>query len=140
IHHMGYGPDDVYPIAWPVTHIGGSGMITAALTTGVQLVMFDTFDPNTTPDRMAAHHPTLLGTAVPFFRAYMDAQRRHGDDPLYPDLRVGVCGGAPVPREVHDEVREVLGVPLVNAWGLTEFPNATSATPDDPLDVLVTTA
>jgi acyl-CoA synthetase (AMP-forming)/AMP-acid ligase II len=88
---------------------------------------------------MAAHHPTLVGTAVPFFRAFLDAQKRLGDRPLFESLRAGAFGGAPVPVEVHDEMRRAFGVALVGSWGLTEFPNAASATPDDTPEVLATT-
>jgi acyl-coenzyme A synthetase/AMP-(fatty) acid ligase len=56
-----------------------------------------------------------------------------GDAPLFPALRTCVAGGAATPSAVNDEVREVLGVSgVVGAWGLTEFPVATSETPDDP--------
>jgi acyl-CoA synthetase (AMP-forming)/AMP-acid ligase II len=140
IENAGFTGADVYPIAWPVPHIGGITVLTTGLVTGVRLVLFDSFDPATTPERMAAHHPTLLGTAVPFFNAYMAAQRRHGEAPLFPRLRACVGGGAPIPAEVHDELQRTLGVPgVVGSWGLTEFPIATSATPDDPRDVLVHT-
>ena len=50
----------------------------------MRLVLFESFDPATSPERMAAHGATLLGSAVPFFLAYFDAQRRHGDAPMFP--------------------------------------------------------
>src|SRR5581483_7348394 len=85
------------------------------------------------PGRMAAHAPTILGSATPFFHAYVAAQRQHGDQPLFPALRTCVAGGAATPATVNREVAEVLGVRgVVGAWGLTEFPVATSETPDDP--------
>lgn len=135
---VGFGPDDVYPIAWPITHIGGASMLTTSLVNGVRLVLFDSFSPTDSPARFARHDPTLVGTAVPFFRAFLDAQQR-SDGPLFPSLRAGAFGGAPVPAEVHDEMRAAFGVSLVGSYGLTEFPNATSATPADPPDVLLTT-
>ena len=137
---VGFSARDVYPIAWPVSHIGGSTMLTVSLVGGVRLVLFDTFDPATTPERMAAHHPTLLGSAVPFFNAFMAAQRRHGDEPLFPDLRACAGGGAPIPAEIHDDLHRSLGVAgVTGSWGLTEFPIATSCRPDDPRDVLART-
>jgi len=43
-----------------------------------------------------------------------------------------VAGGAPTPESVNRETAEVLGVRgVVGAWGLTEFPVASSETPDD---------
>jgi acyl-CoA synthetase (AMP-forming)/AMP-acid ligase II len=138
--HLGFGDGDVYPIAYPITHIGGLTMTTAALKAGGRLVLFDTWDPAVTPERMAMHGPTILGTAQPFFRAYLDAQRRRGTDRLYPTLRTCTAGGAPTPPELVHELVEVFGIRgVVNSWGLTEFPIATCAVPDDPPEVLAET-
>jgi acyl-CoA synthetase (AMP-forming)/AMP-acid ligase II len=130
---------DIYPVAWPVSHIGGSTMLTTSLVSGMRMVLFDRFDAATSPERMAAHRPTLLGTAVPFFRAFLDAQLRHGEEPLFPALRAGAFGGAPLPAEIHVEMRQAFGVNLIGSWGLTEFPISTSAYADDPPAVLETT-
>jgi acyl-CoA synthetase (AMP-forming)/AMP-acid ligase II len=138
--HLGFGDGDVYPIAYPVTHIGGMTMTTAALRNGGRLVLLDTWDPVTTPERVARHRPTILGTAQPFFRAYLDAQRRHGAEPLFPALRTCAAGGAPTPPEMLRELVEVFGIRgVVNAYGLTEFPIATSPAPDDPPEILAQT-
>jgi acyl-CoA synthetase (AMP-forming)/AMP-acid ligase II len=129
---MGLRLGDVYPIAWPFAHIGGVSMLSAALRAGGTLALFDTFDPATTPERMAACRATVLGSATPFFHAYIAAQRRHGDRRLFPALRTCVGGGAATPETVNREVASVLGVRgVVGAWGLTEFPVASSETPDD---------
>ena len=136
---VAFSPTDVYPVAWPVSHIGGSTMLTTAIVSGFRMVLFDSFDAATSPERMAAHRPTLLGTAVPFFRAFIDAQHRHGPAPMFPDLRAGAFGGAPLPAEIHVEMRETFGVNLIGSWGLTEFPISTSAYADDPIEVLETT-
>jgi acyl-CoA synthetase (AMP-forming)/AMP-acid ligase II len=138
--HLGFGDGDVYPIAFPFSHIGGIGMLVAAVRSGGNLVLFDTFDPATTGERMAAHRPTILGSALPFFRVYLDAQRRHGAEPLFPDLRTCTAGGAPTPPELAREIVEGFGIRgVVQSWGLTEFPIATAARPDDPPEVLVET-
>lgn len=137
---MGFGADDVYPIAWPLPHIGGATMLATSLRIGTELVLFHAFDPTSTPMEMAAFGPTILGTAQPFFRAYLDAQYRHGDEPLFPRLRACTAGGAPTPGQISRELTKTFGVPgVVQSWGLTEFPIATSATPDDPPDVLART-
>ena len=139
-HHLGFGEGDVYPIAFPIAHIGGIGMLTACLRSGGHIVLFDTFDPATTGERMAAHRPTILGSAVPFFRVYLDAQKRHGPEPLFPALRTCTAGGAPTPPEVVRELSEAFGIDgVVQSWGLTEFPIATCAFPTDPPKVLAET-
>ena len=138
IERAEFSKDDIYPIAWPFAHIGGSTMLACALWQGMKLVLFDEFDPVATPERMAKHHPTILGSAQPFFRAYLDAQYRHSDVPLFPDLWTFTAGGAPTPPEIVREMIEVFGVRGVpQSYGLTEFPIATTTSPQDPTDVLV---
>jgi acyl-CoA synthetase (AMP-forming)/AMP-acid ligase II len=131
---------DVNPLAFPITHIGGAAMLAAGLMSGMRCVLFDAFDAEG-PERFATHRPTLLGSAVPFFVAFAAAQRRHGPEPLYPNVRAFVGGGAPVPIEVSREIRAVFGVAgVANAWGLTEFPAATFPRLDSSADVLDRTA
>ncbi|GBE64478.1 cyclohexanecarboxylate-CoA ligase [Mycobacterium sp. MFM001] len=134
---VGASSSDINPIPFPISHIGGAAMLAASLLTGMRLVLFDSFDAATTPFATAAHRPTLLGTATPFFVAFMAAQQRHGAEPLFPDLRACVAGGAPITAELGRQVRETFSVPgIANAWGLTEFPVATSPVPDAATDVL----
>ncbi len=129
---MGFAPGEVYPIAWPFTHIGGITMLTSVLRAGGTLVLFDAWDPVGTPERMAAHGATILGSAPPFFRAYLDAEARHGGG-LFPKLRICTGGGAPIPVEINRELVEAFGIPgVVCAYGLTEFPVATCEMPTDP--------
>ena len=133
IGQLGCGFDDINPLPFPITHIGGITMLSAALLTGMELLLFDVFDPATTPGRMAERKVTMLGSAVPFYLVFMAAQKQHGDQPLFTALRACVGGGAPFPAELSATVREVLGGSgVANAWGLTEFPVAASPKPDDP--------
>ncbi|MEX1218694.1 MAG: AMP-binding protein [Acidimicrobiales bacterium] len=130
---LGFGPDDIYPIAWPFTHIGGIAMLVTSLNTGVRLVLFDVFDPATTADRMAAHKPTMLGSAVPFFRAFLEAEHRHSGGTLFTDVRGCVGGGASIPGEVNQGLVDTFGVAgVIGAYGLTEVPNCTCEWFDGP--------
>lgn len=133
-------PDDVMPIPFPITHIGGAAMTSAALLVGFRLLLIEVFDPEQSPLVMAEHGATLLGSALPFFQAYLAAQRKHGDEPLFPRLRACVNGGAPNSPAVHEEVRRVLGGRgVLSSWGLTEFPIATSGALEDTDEQLSTT-
>jgi len=137
VQMVGATTGDVNPIPFPISHIGGAAMLAGALQTGMRLVLFEAFDPQTTPFAIAAHNPTFLGTATPFFVAFMSAQRTHGVRPLFPALRACLAGGAPITPELGRQVRETFAVPgIANAWGLTEFPVATSPAPDAAPEVL----
>lgn len=137
--NMGVDGHDCIPIPFPFTHIGGMVWLTAALHSGARVVLVELFDPETSPGFIARHRPTLLGSALPFFRAYMAAQRRHGDEPLFPSLRAFVGGGAPKPAETHAELKSIFGVGILSGWGLTECAIATASCPDDSDEELATT-
>ena len=132
IAYIGLEPDDLSPVPFPITHIGGIMLLSAYLRIGARLLLIEAFDPNTSPELMAAHGATLLGSATPFFHAYLAAQRRHGEQPLFPKLRELQAGGAPITPELNAECLSVFGMPIYNQWGLTEFPAATCLGPDDP--------
>jgi acyl-CoA synthetase (AMP-forming)/AMP-acid ligase II len=140
IEGLGVGPDDLYPIAFPLTHIGGMSVLTLALVTGCRLACIESFDPVRSPELMAEMGATVLGSALPFLNAYVAAQQRHGAAPLFPKLRTCVSGGAPKPPSLHREIKETLGgFGVMSSWGLTEFPIATHARADDDDETLATT-
>jgi acyl-CoA synthetase (AMP-forming)/AMP-acid ligase II len=130
--YIGLLPDDVFPVPFPITHIGGIMLATAYLRVGARLLLIEAFDPVASPVSMANHGATLLGSATPFFHAYLAAQRTHGPAPLFPKLRQLQAGGAPVAPELNAECIRVFGTPIYNQWGLTEFPAATSLAVGDP--------
>lgn len=140
VHHLGLTADDVFPVATPIAHIGGACLLTASLRTGARLQLIEHFDVERSPYAMAGAGATVLGSALPQIRAYVAAQRAHGDEPLFPKLRACVNGGAPKPEALHDEVKAVLGgAGLISCWGLTEYPSATLGRPDDTAESLAKT-
>jgi acyl-CoA synthetase (AMP-forming)/AMP-acid ligase II len=138
--NVGLRVDDLSPMAFPLTHIGGISFISAQLRVPVRVMLIEAFDPADSPRAMAAAGATILGSAVPFFHAYLAAQRQHGSGRLFPDLRLVMQGGAPCPPELHYEVkRELGGIGILSGWGLTEFPIATYTSPTDTDEILATT-
>jgi cyclohexanecarboxylate-CoA ligase len=134
---IGITASDVDPVAFPVAHIGGAVMLAAALLSGMRLALFEAFDPSTTPLSVAAHNPTFLGMATPFFVGFLEAERAHGYEALFGSVRGCLAGGAPITAELGRQIRETFHVAgIANAWGLTEFPVATSPTLSAAPDVL----
>ena len=141
VENMGLDADDVFPVPVPCTHIAGICVTTAQLRVGFRVLLIEIFDPERSPFMMAEHEATVVGSAPPFFHAYLAAQQAHGPEPLFPRLRMGLSGGAPSPPELHFEVKHQLGgAGIVSGWGLTEFPIATMASPIDSDDVIAHTA
>lgn len=138
---LGYevGPDDCIPIPFPYTHIGGMAMTVVSLYTGARMLLIETFNAKDSPLVMAERGGTILGSAVPFFHAYIEAQRAHGLQPLFTRLKCFASGGAPKPPELYYEMKELFGTSIVSSWGLTEFPIATVCTLDDSDEDLAAT-
>jgi acyl-CoA synthetase (AMP-forming)/AMP-acid ligase II len=137
---MGVRADDVIPVLFPVAHIGGMSMLTTVLMARCTALFVEVFDAERTPLLVAERGGSLLGSAVPFFHAYLAAQRKHGPERLYPRIRACISGGAPKPPELHYEIqRELGGRGIVSSWGLTEFPIATYCTFDDSDEMLALT-
>jgi cyclohexanecarboxylate-CoA ligase len=133
------GPTDCIPVPFAYAHLGGVVWTTTVLRTGCRLLLLEHFDAARSPAAMGAAGATMVGSALPFFRAYLDAQRRAGDIPIFPLLRTFVGGGAPKPPEIHYELKEVFGVGVMSGYGLTECAINACSTPDDTDEQLALT-
>ncbi|MCW2621765.1 MAG: AMP-binding enzyme family protein [Frankiales bacterium] len=132
VDRFGLTPADVAVLPFPITHIGGPILVSAALRVGFSLFVAATFDPATTPYAMATAGVTVLGSSPGFYPGYLSAQQAYGPRPLFPGLRLGLSGGAPGPVGLHERVRDELGgVGLLDPWGLTECPLVTGCAHDD---------
>ena len=67
--------DDVMPLPYPYTHVGGFAVTVSTLYTGSRILMIEIFDPVKSPLVMAEHGATRLGSSLPFFLAYAEAQQ-----------------------------------------------------------------
>lgn len=126
-------PADLISIAFPISHIGGVACWVTSLRTGMGMHLVDIFDPIASPLEMARAGATILGSATPFFDAYLAAQRAHGPDRLFPRLHWCMGGGAPLPRSFVGRLMDELGgVGVLNGYGLTECPIAGNPPLVDP--------
>jgi acyl-CoA synthetase (AMP-forming)/AMP-acid ligase II len=124
---------DRYGLVFPFTHIGGIGMLVVQLLTGCAAIAIEQYDPEASPVIFARHGITISAGGTPMALLSLQAQRRHPDVPLYPDLRVVMGGAAPKPPGLHAEVQHELGGRgAVSVYGLTEAPLAAVSSVRDP--------
>jgi cyclohexanecarboxylate-CoA ligase len=123
--------EDMWPIVFPITHVGGIGTLWAQFLAGSSAVIVEQFNPASTIDFLA-RHPITIGTGgTALVMLYLEAQRRR-TTPLFPRLRVALAGTAPKPPTLHDDVRrEMGGTGIVSIYGLTEAPYTTCGTAGD---------
>jgi acyl-CoA synthetase (AMP-forming)/AMP-acid ligase II len=126
--NTGYGPGDIAATTTPFTHIGGMTLLSAALTSGVTLLMLDAFDPVGSVDLFRARQvPFVCGPAI-IGSALIDRAKALGDDWGYPGLRAFCTGGGPTPPSVTEGLAVLRpgGVPILRSYGLTESPILTA--------------
>ncbi len=129
--------DDVWPLAFPYTHIGGISLLIASLVCSTPLLMVESFNPETDIRFFREHGLTLAGSGTSFFIAYLAEQRKTPEEPIFPHLRAAIGGGAPKPSGMHKQVKDELGgVGIISSYGLTECPIVTYCFLDDPDDKL----
>ena len=117
--------DDMWPIVFPITHVGGIGTLWAQLLAGSSAAIVERFDPDTTIDALAQHPLTIATGGTALVMLYLEAQRRRRQR-LFPRLRMALAGTAPKPPTLHDDVRRELGGGgVVSVYGLTEAPYST---------------
>jgi cyclohexanecarboxylate-CoA ligase len=125
---------DRLPLNFPVAHIGGLIVQCCSYLAGSASILIERFEPATVIEVLARERVTLPGVSQVFHLAFMDAQRRHPDQPLFPDARGYTNGGAAKNPELHYQLTEVMGVGLYSNYGLTECPLALCtplSAPDD---------
>ena len=117
---------------FPITHVGGLVWMFNTMQTGAELLLVEVFSPEDAPEFLAEHGVTCAGAGTVFWQAYLAAQRKQPDVPLFPDVRIFNGGGAPKPPHIHDEMMAEMGAPVIGGWGLTESPINTMVDVDDP--------
>jgi cyclohexanecarboxylate-CoA ligase len=128
----GLGAADTVVSASPLSHAFGLLSVHLALVTGGAVGLLGGWHPG---GFAAALHASGATTAfaVPAQLRDLLALFESGTAGVpAPALREVRTGGAPVPRELADGVRRVLGARLVVQWGMTEIGAGTYTRPGDP--------
>lgn len=121
--HLGLGeaPDELGSIVFPIAHIGGIIYLAGALIADYPVLMVPKFAADELPRLLAEHHVTVAGSSPALYQILLSAQLASGSTrPLMPALRMLIGGGAACPPELHKQVREHMGIPIVHAYGMTE--------------------
>jgi fatty-acyl-CoA synthase len=136
--------DRILPVV-PMFHANAWGMPYAAFLAGAGLVMPGSDLTPATLLRLMAAEQVTVAAGVPTIWMGMVAHLREHD---LSSLRLIVCGGSAVPRALSEAWREAIGLPITQAWGMTETsPIATVCTvraehadapPDELADVRAT--
>ncbi|MFF4712401.1 class I adenylate-forming enzyme family protein [Streptomyces eurythermus] len=127
----GLGARDTIVSASPLSHAFGLLSVHLALVTGGAVGLFGAWEPRAFAAALRACGATAA-FAVPAQLRDLLALPAPEAGGAPPGLREVRTGGAPVPRELADGVRRVLGARLIVQWGMTEIGAGTYTRPGDP--------
>ncbi|MEX1197539.1 MAG: class I adenylate-forming enzyme family protein [Pseudohongiellaceae bacterium] len=113
--------DHVYGVL-PVSHVFGlSAVFLACLFKGAELVLSDRFEPDRTMSALLRDNITGLFGVPTLFARLADHIRQYGlPTGGLPGLRFMYSGGAPLEPGLKADVEQRFGMPLLNAYGMTE--------------------
>lgn len=111
--------DQILPIV-PMFHANAWGLPYAAMMAGASLVMTDRYlQANRLVDMIEQHRVTIAAavpTVINDVKCYLNEHSQHDVS----SLRLIPCGGSPVPHSLMRELQDDYGVPIRQAWGMTE--------------------
>jgi acyl-CoA synthetase (AMP-forming)/AMP-acid ligase II len=118
------GADDVFFVASPIGHIGGSMYaFDFPWITDCSAILADSWEPAAAVRTIDAARITIMAGATPFLEGLIAAATSAGTS--LPSLRRFVCGGASVPPElVRRGLAQFPNAVVSRAYGSTEIPLA----------------
>ena len=130
------GPDTVIFLVSPLTSITGVMQMHLAADQHATLVLEDSFDAETSLDRINQHEASLLGGApVIVERLIKAADGRPGRQC---SLRTLALGGTMLPRPLLQHVMDDYGMNVARVYGSSEAPNASGSMPSDARELRLT--
>ncbi|MCK8518096.1 class I adenylate-forming enzyme family protein [Methanoculleus sp. 7T] len=114
---LGITPDDIYLGIYPMGHVGISWGI-AVLRAGGTYVIMERFDLSRYLDLAREHRATIVAGMPPVIHSLL--QTPPGTETALATARVMISGGGPLMPGVWKPFHERFGIPVLNAYGLSE--------------------
>jgi long-chain acyl-CoA synthetase len=130
LHGSGIGPDDVYPIFLPLSHIYGVMLMNAALGSGARQILMERFDLETLISTIQKYGVTILHLVPPVLLALANAAGL--DRSQFRTVRYALSAAAPLAPDVARRVEQRFGIRVIQAYGLTETGPASHHSPLEP--------
>jgi len=129
VAHTRLSPRDTLLHVMPLHHTNGiNNQLVAPLIAGATVAFVERFRAEEVEDQVAAYGATYM-TGVPTM--YSRVLPHLKDPRKRKTLRFLRCGSAPITPELHRQIEEAFGVPLVVSYGLSEATCTSTMNPPD---------
>lgn len=122
-------PDDIYMCVLPMFHVFAfTACILMPLYSGATISILESFQPNSVVETLLKDEITIFMGVPSMYVVLLEAGKKNIS---FPKLRLAVSGGAALPVEIYRQGREIMKLPIVEGYGLTEASPAVSFNPPD---------
>lgn len=94
-----------------------------------KVVLQDVWDVSKAVDLIHQHQVNFTMASTPFLNDLSNTVTEQHDK--VDSLKIFLCAGAPIPGPLVQKAREILGVKVISAWGMTECGAVTTTCPED---------
>jgi long-chain acyl-CoA synthetase len=118
LKHIHITSEDRAIVALPLFHSFGNIMALALFRVGATVILLKQFQPKSILDSISTHKATFLPLVPTIYSFLVDLYARGGYD--VSSLHTCLSGGAALPKALLKKVEDVLGVAVIEGYGLTE--------------------
>ena len=129
------GPDDVYLVYLPLSHIYGTALMGLSMWSGAQQIILERFELQTVVRSIQEHGVTWLHVVPPVLLALANAPGLEATQ--FQTIKFALNAGAPLAPEVARRVEQRLGFRVIQAYGLTETSPDTHHSPLEPSRIVL---
>jgi acyl-CoA synthetase (AMP-forming)/AMP-acid ligase II/thioesterase domain-containing protein len=131
-HGLQIHPADRYLSIMPLHHVIGYTFAVAQLLRGGSVMCVPGFQPSQFVSWLDEFRPTWYVAGPTLQRAILELAKTHTHEFRRSSLRFIRCGSAASTPTLLDELERVLGVTVINGYGLTETGSVTHTQPGSP--------
>jgi len=110
--------DDVYMCVLPMFHVFAfTACVLMPLWSGATIIIIETFQPKEVVESLLKDDITVFMGVPAMYVVLLEASKKNI---TFPKLRFAVSGGAALPVEIFRKAKEIMKLPVVEGYGLTE--------------------
>ncbi|MDR1796966.1 MAG: long-chain fatty acid--CoA ligase [Clostridiales Family XIII bacterium] len=119
--------DDVFLCVLPMFHVFAfTTSILIPLFRGASTDIVEAFQPKTVISELLAKKVNVFLGVPAMYMVLIEAGK---NNIKFPDLRIAVSGGSALPVEIYRQTKELVGLPVIEGYGLTEASPACTFNP-----------
>lgn len=126
---LGCNKDDIFMCVLPMFHVFAfTTCQLQPLFIGATVDIVEAFTPKVVIADLLQKEITLFLGVPAMYMVLIEAAK---NNITFPKLRRAVCGGAALPVEIYNQTRNLVNIPVIEGYGLTEASPASSFNPYD---------